>query len=237
MGRKAIDLTNQKFGYLTVLRKDTLRKKEQAYWICQCNCGNIISVDGYSLRSGHTKSCGCLRKEVPAKKNVIDLIEQRFGLLTVLKRDISKVSNHAYWLCKCDCGNIVSVLGDNLRTGKTMSCGCLKISKGEDKIKNILFSLDINFIQQKTFSNLKYKSNLKFDFFLPDYNCCIEYQGKQHYKSIEYFGGEKEFKENQIRDNIKREWCKENNIKLIEIPYTDYSELNKNYILKILEIK
>ena len=228
MGR-VIDLTGQKFGYLTVLKRDFSKKEKHAYWICQCECENTISVCGTDLRTGHTKSCGCLRKEKTSERKLIDLTGQKFGYLTVLKRDYSKKSKQPCWICKCNCGNIVSVLGMNLKSGNTISCGCIR-SKGESRIKNILFSLDISFIQQKTFNNLKYKDNLRFDFFLPEYNTCIEYQGEQHYKAVEYFGGEQSFKENQIRDNIKREWCKDNNIKLIEIPYTDFNKLNADYI-------
>lgn len=223
---KVVDLTGQKFGYLTVLKRDTLKKSNHAYWICQCNCGNVVSVRGTLLRKGVTKSCGCLQKE----KVTINLVGQKFEHLTVLKRDTTKKEEKAYWICKCDCGNIASVRGDHLRDGSITSCGHCINSKGEEKIKNILSSLKINFIQQKTFSTLKYQKHLKFDFFLPDYNCCIEYNGVQHYKVIEYFGGEQFFKKNQIRDNIKREWCKENSIKLIEIPYTDFDKLNEDYI-------
>ena len=230
MGRKAIDLMGQKFNRLTVLRRDTLKKGNHSYWICQCDCGNICSVRGDNLINGKIQSCGCLQKEIISKQNTIDLMGQKFGYLTVLKRDISKKDNHSYWICQCDCGNIVSVRRDSLINGRTQSCGCYKSSKGEDKIKDILSFLKIDFIQQKTFNNLKYKDNLRFDFFLPEYNICIEYQGQQHYEIVEYFGGKEAFKERKIRDNIKKQWCKENNIKLIEISYTDFDKLNEDYI-------
>ena len=220
MGRKAVDLIGQKFGNLIVLERDFSKKNDNAYWICKCDCGKILSVKGTYLRTGRTKSCGCL--------NQINLINQKFGYLTVLERDFSKTGK-VYWICKCDCGNIISVRGSSLKDGHTRSCGCIN-SKGENKIKDILSSLKIDFIQQKTFDNLKYKDNLKFDFFLPDYNCCIEYNGIQHYKAVEHFGGILQFKKQKEKDNIKRQWCKENNIQLIEIPYTDYNKINEDYI-------
>ena len=56
---KLIDLTGQKFNKLTVLQRDFNNKdKKRAYWICRCDCGNIISTRGESLRTGHTTSCG-----------------------------------------------------------------------------------------------------------------------------------------------------------------------------------
>ena len=225
MGRKAINLIGQKFGRLTVLERDTTKRSNYAYWICRCNCGNIISVRRDSLINGRTQSCGCLQKEA----HTVDLIGQKFGHLIVLKKDASKIGGSAYWICRCDCGNIISVRGNNLKTGNTTSCGCIN-SKGEHKIRKILNELEINFIQQKTFNNLKDKNNLRFDFFLPDYNCCIEYNGIQHYEAKDFFGGIQRFEEQKEKDNIKRQWCKNNNIKLIEIPYWDFDKINEDYL-------
>ena len=225
-----MNLIGQKFGYLTVVKIDSSKIGNGTYWICKCDCGNTVSVLGSSLKNGNTKSCGCLQKEQTSKQNLIDLTNQKFGYLTVLKRDISKKKDYVYWICRCDCGNTVSIQGKHLKEGSAISCGCYNSSKGEEKIKEILNKLNINFIQQKTFNDLKYKSNLKFDFFLPKYNYCIEYNGIQHYEPVKYFGGEKSFEEQKKKDSIKREWCKENNIKLIEIPYTDFNKLNADYI-------
>lgn len=60
---KTKDITGQKFGRLTVLELDTNSKEKAAKWICKCECGAIISTRGSSLRSGHTKSCGCFHLE------------------------------------------------------------------------------------------------------------------------------------------------------------------------------
>jgi hypothetical protein len=62
---------------------------------------------------------------------------------------------------------------------------------------------------------------------LPDYNICIEYDGIQHFESVDYFGGELGFINTQMRDNIKNEYCKNNNIKLIRIPYWDYENIDQ----------
>lgn len=58
-----VDLTGQIFNRLTVLRVDTKRKSKNKYWICQCSCGNIKSIQHSNLVSGLTQSCGCLHKE------------------------------------------------------------------------------------------------------------------------------------------------------------------------------
>jgi hypothetical protein len=101
--------------------------------------------------------------------------------------------------------------------------GCPKCyknqSSGEQEVRKILEEYDIHFEQEKNLPGLFYKGPLYLDFFLKDENTAIEYQGLQHMKPIDFFGGKEAFKEQQIRDNIKREYCKANNIHLIEIPF------------------
>ena len=79
---------------------------------------------------------------------------------------------------------------------------------------------------------------LYFDFYLPDYNCCIEYDGEQHYISTGYYGGKEKLNRNQENDNIKNNYCKEHNIKLIRIPYWDFekNKINIEYIKTLLDI-
>lgn len=63
-GRPLLDLVGMRFGCLVVIRRAVNRKNKQARWYCQCDCGNFSIVYGYLLRSGKTKSCGCLKREV-----------------------------------------------------------------------------------------------------------------------------------------------------------------------------
>lgn len=112
------------YGLLTVLERDYSKKgsHKNAFWKCKCQCGKETIVIGSKLRNGETKSCGCLRKQ---STGVIDLVGQKFGLLTVIQRDGSSPSGTATWFCNCDCGNKnISVIGANLRSGHTTSCGC-----------------------------------------------------------------------------------------------------------------
>lgn len=100
------------------------------------------------------------------------------------------------------------------------------ISKGELKIRNFLECNKINFVTQKSFKGCKFIKLLKFDFYLPDMNICIEYDGKQHFESIEYFGGDLTLSNNIKKDSIKDKFCKNENITLIRIKY-DEDILNK----------
>ena len=96
-----------------------------------------------------------------------------------------------------------------------------KNSTGELVIKNIFNNRNIIYNEQKTFDNCKNKNKLRFDFYLPEKNICIEFNGKQHYEPIEFFGGTDRFEEQQINDNIKVDFCRNNNIELIVISYKD----------------
>lgn len=231
--KNVIDLTGKIFNKLTVIERDLSKTGGQAFWKCQCECGNIISVGGYELRNGQ-KSCGCLQKE-QKPNNFQDLTGQVFGKLTVIKQDIN-FKERTHWLCKCDCGNIKSINASSLKRGLTKSCGCIN-SKGEVLIENILKELQLRYIKQYTIKD-KPVDKLRFDFAIIDNQskilCIIEYQGIQHYNCVDYFGGQEGFEKQQYRDNLKRQYCKENNIKLIEIPYWDYDNLNKDYILSFI---
>lgn len=158
-----------------------------------------------------------------------DLTNQRFGKLIALYPLKERKRNQVVWHCKCDCGNEYDVCSGQLLSGQTHSCGCSK-SKGETKIVQMLSSNNINFQTQKTFSNClisngnKY-SRAKFDFCVND-QYLIEYDGQQHFKCTgQGWDTEEEFEKRKIRDAYKNQWCKDNHIPLIRIPYTHYDDL------------
>lgn len=124
------DLTGQRFGRLTVVERAPNRIQpcgcQRIMWKCKCDCGNVIITEPCKLKSGNTKSCGCLRKEMASQKSLKNVTGMRFGRLTVVRRVHSNARREATWLCKCDCGNEIIVSGHDLRTGDTKSCGCFK---------------------------------------------------------------------------------------------------------------
>ena len=171
-------MINKTFGLLTVLERAPKREDLVSRCIrykCKCQCGNIVEVDGGALRSGHTTSCGCIRKNTTPYK---DLTGQKFGKLTVLRLIGSDKTRHKLWLCKCDCGKECEVNSHVLTSGHVKSCGCLHSYK-EVEIENILKTLNVNFIKEYTFSDLRGKRNpLRFDFAIIKDNillCLIEY--------------------------------------------------------------
>ena len=98
-------------------------------------------------------------------------------------------------------------------------CPQCYMSHGERAISIYLKEHNINYSSQHTFDDCKYKYVLPFDFYLPDYNVCIEYDGGQHFKPVKWFGGEEGFRKTQERDEIKTQYCKNNNIPLLRIRY------------------
>ena len=100
-----------------------------------------------------------------------------------------------------------------------IGCPFCKSSKGEKIIRKLFKNIKINFIQQKRFIDCKNNKQLPFDFYLPDHNICIEYDGIQHFESIDFWGGKESFELCRKKDKIKNQYCFDNGIKLIRIPY------------------
>jgi hypothetical protein len=110
-------------------------------------------------------------------------------------------------------------------------CPICKESKGEKKIRLFLNKNNIKYKIQFKFIDCKNIRALPFDFYLPNKNMCIEFQGEQHYKPFKYFGGNKKYLKTRKNDLIKYDYCLANDIKLIIIKYSD--DINK--ILRFLE--
>ena len=138
------------------------------------------------------------------------------------------------WKCKCGiCGNEFTALPAKINNGHITSCGCALQSAGERHILSVLEELNADFIEQYSFLDCKYKQPLRFDFAIFDNNkllYLIEYDGKQHFKPIEWFGGAKAFEKTQIRDGLKNTYCQEHNISLLRFPYTLSNEEIKQTI-------
>lgn len=123
---KVIDLTGQRFERLLVLERAP-SKNGEAYWKCQCDCGNIKEIRGRNLRNGITVSCGCKGRE--SLKPASDITNEKFTRLTAIKIIGKDKTGANIWLCKCDCGNETQATVSQLRRGSRKSCGCLNKEK------------------------------------------------------------------------------------------------------------
>jgi len=110
-------------------------------------------------------------------------------------------------------------------------------SKGENIVMQFLEKNNINYITQKRFNNCKNKHSLPFDFYIPKHNICIEYDGRQHFETIRLWGGEKRLQYIQENDNIKNEYCLNNNINLLRISYKEDIEEKLNILFSNMQIK
>lgn len=222
-----IDETGKQYGELTVLYRAENNKSGRAMWHCRCSCGNEIDVLGKSLRSGNTKSCGCLQRRRAAESNIKragSLVGQRFGKLQVLEEIGFITKNNGkrsrIYKCLCDCGNYCEVQHVYLAFGDTTSCGCIR-SKGEFQINQLLKEHNINFQTEYSFNDLKDKLELRFDFAVFNnenkLKCLIEFQGEQHTYSSNGFYSEDLIK----HDKMKKEYCQKNDIPLYFLYYKE----------------
>lgn len=224
---KPIDLTNQTFNRWTVISRAPNNKRGETMWNCVCECGKKKIVSGYSLRSGSSKSCGCLQREIASKNNFEDLTNQIFGKLKVIEYAGQDNSGKRIWKCQCNClaNTIICVRAADLKSGKTSSCGCIR-SIGEEKIAYLLQQANIPFEREKTFPTCKFNNGglARFDFYVNN-QYLIEYDGIQHFHPTFNQLDATVFNITKEHDEYKNQWCKNNNIPLIRINYKQLKEL------------
>lgn len=126
------------------------------------------------------------------------------------------------------CGHIWEATPNNLVFGKS-GCPICMMSQGERVIYNCLLKNHVEFVSQKQFPELigVNGGNLSYDFYISSHNLLIEYQGEQHKRPIEYFGGDEYFEKQQIHDKKKRNYALTHNIDLLEIWYYDYNNIEQ----------
>lgn len=214
---------NNKYDYS--LMKSNPSKNDKIKIICPTH-GTILKKWDSHLNGGGCSKCAGFNlslDEKIEKANKIHNFKYDYSLLPKEFKTMSKVNI----ICKKH--GIFKQCWNNHIHGKD-NCPSCKSSKGENEIKKYLENNNIKYIPQKSFNdcvNDKTGRKLVFDFYLPKQNICIEYDGKQHYFPIKFFGGVKEFNDITYKDNIKNEFCKNNNIKLIRISYKDKNNVEK----------
>lgn len=244
---KLTDLTGHKFTKLTVLFPVYVKNRSNThrYWLCKCDCGNEIVCRSDCLQNKHIQSCGCMIIEGVYKKSekiIRETIGCRFGKLVAREFIGYKMKangiNMAMFRCTCDCGNdnfIVS--GNSLRCGLTLSCGCLTRSVGEENIERILKENNIYSKAEYVFLDLKSARDgyLRYDFAILDKSSIpirlIEFDGEQHIRPSEHFGGENRFKIQQENDTLKNQYALSHNIPLVRITYSKRDYVNLDDIL------
>lgn len=230
-----------RFGDWEVIERDynPISKQHSTFWFCQCHrCGKVYSVSRDGLVNGKSSCCNhCKGEKIrdKARERGLNVWRKgdRFGLLEILESAGTK-NHHSYVKCKCDCGNIVNVRVEHLTSShhsKTISCGCASQSSGEIKITQLLEKMNIEFQSQYRIQEFNISSPFDFAIFHKGKLLgLIEYDGEQHFIPVDFWGGQEALQSQQERDEKKNKWCKENNIRLIRIPYTEYNNLTMEYL-------
>lgn len=230
-------LIGQKINKWTILSLRSEGKK--CFATCMCECGTVKEVNIQNIISDRSKDCGCGRKKMLSETRSKNLIGQRFGKLVVIEKlpDTNKF-NKVLYKCKCSCGNETIVDSNSLVSGHTKSCGCLN-SYYNMYIDILLDKMQIEHTSE--YSVVIDGKRFRFDFYLPEYNLMIEYDGEQHYMPVSF--GEKDlnkvnnkFELIQEYDQLKNNYCEQNNINLLRIPYWEKQNIENiiyNYLQRL----
>ncbi len=192
-------------------------------------CGSIYEIRPYSFLQGNRcPYCAGLVKKTDKqfKQEIYDLVGNDYIFIEHYQNAKTKIKvKHNV------CGNVYEVTPSGFLNGHR--CPFCNVPKGELILNKLLDTLNINYEYQKTFPDLKYKSYLSYDFYIPSQSILIEYQGIQHYQPIDHFGGEATFKKQQKHDQMKLDYAKDHGYNLIAIPYTEdtFSKIKK-YLIK-----
>lgn len=197
---------------------------------CYCEKHNVYwKTTPQNILSGH----GCIEcgKEKLSEQHTYTQSEFE-NLIKFVNPNIEVISDYKGMeydiTVKCKkCGYVWTLNAQSLKANGTHCKKCSYTYKGEDRIIEILHNFNCNFIHQHKFEDCKDKKCLPFDFYLPDFNLCIEFDGEQHYKPK--FGMDN-FIQTQKHDKIKNEYCESHNIELLRIPYWEGS--NSESIIK-----
>lgn len=212
---------------------DFICKKHKEYGIQHVTYGHMLEGKG-CYWCGREKSENGRRSLVTLEQK-INICEVN-GLEYVGSNYKDKLLNIEFYCLKHRDVGVQTMRYQNMKRG---ICGCRYCekenseirSKGEIETANILNYYGIRFVEQKIFTECKDKNYLPFDFYLLDYNILIEFDGEQHYYVVRFNGMNQQDAENNFEtikkhDYIKTQFCVDNNIPLIRIPYTERGNIN-----------
>lgn len=147
-----------------------------------------------------------------------------FGKLKIGQRE------GRFWICECECGNVVLLTKEEITNGRGCAQACLS-SRGEVCAADIFNELGVTYQVQKKFDDF----DLRFDFYLPDYNIVIECDGAQHFRTINNeWKSNIKLQETRDRDKRKQQYCEEHGITLFQIPFWDKDKLTSEYLREVL---
>lgn len=229
-------------GYILLSEEvDYRNNKSLLNYICPKHQNNIQKISYNSLYNGQgCYFCGKEATKQKLKQNFCKVKEvfesQGYDLLSKEEEYVNATSKLRY-RCPKHKDYVLYTTYSSMYNGE--GCPLCRESKGEKFIRKILKDLNVNFISQKKFDDLKDKRYLSYDFFLPDYNMLIEYQGEFHdgsvYKINPFLQTLDGLQKQKQHDILKRNYAQDHGIKLLEIWYWDYDNI-ENIIRSELNI-
>lgn len=222
---KSILIHGDKYDYSLVEYKNNRTKVKI---ICSLH-GVFEQTPNNHIHNHGCNKCGYISSKKKNSSNT-DTFITKVKIIHDDKYDYSKsnyINNHTKIEILCPEHGIFTQLPNSHLSGN--GCPYCNESKGEKLIRKYLENNQINYIPQHRFSDCKNKKSLSFDFYLPEFNTCIEYNGRQHYESIECFGGEVALQLQITNDLIKSNYCKSKNINLITIKFDENIEDKLNF--------
>lgn len=187
-------------------------------------CNRTITIKPDDIYTGGCIHCGYESMKRKQRKTLAQFKQEVFDLVGDEYTVIGDYVNNRtpIMLEHTECGRRYTVHPADFLQGRR--CGGCEVSNGEREVRRYLIREGYDFGEQLTFEGCKYKNRLRFDFGIienEEVKCLIEYNGKQHYVPIDFYGGQEGFEERQLRDNIKIKYCLDNNIPLIIIRYDE----------------
>lgn len=188
------------------------------------------------------QGCGCkycgIERTADSRRLSLDEVKEIFARhdMILLEQEYKNTSIPLKYICKHH--EEFGVQYMSLSNAYKQHCPYCNKIKGEDSISHYLLKNKIQFIPQKSYDDLRGLGGgkLSYDFYLPNFNLLIEYQGEQHEHPVDAFGGDEQFKVQQEHDKRKREYAYAHGIELLEIWYYDYLEIEKILNNKVLQI-
>ncbi|QKF94184.1 hypothetical protein QKU48_gp0726 [Fadolivirus algeromassiliense] len=240
------DMCNHKISDETIVkiveeRKCKLISIEKKYidtiikYVASCDCIVVETFLNFKERT-HGK-CNKCRDKKYTSLNDVDTYLNMLGC-KILSTEYKNIYEKIDYIGLC--GHKISKELKYIKLGYGLYCNdCISIqSNGEKIISEYFKNNSIKYISQHKFDNCKNINKLPFDFYLPDYNLIIEFDGQDHFKQNGYRGGIDKLKYRQKNDNIKTKFCFDNRIKLVRISYSELKNLNKllEFIIKYIDI-
>lgn len=197
-------------------------------------CNHIFYPTIHNLKNG--SGCPKCYDKVRGKKNIISY-EERLKYVRSFDFDIltpkeEYIDGENIVTLKCNKGHIYETKLHYFYNGNR--CPICRKSKGESRISKFLKDNNIEYFEQYRFDDCKFKNKLPFDFYIPSLNLCIEYDGKQHYEINGFKNNSRTLVDIKIRDTVKNIYCKNNNIKLLRIPYRKFNDIENILTKEIL---